>query len=81
MALYFGDQLVSLTSVNSSGTAPTDVIQHADIPDYVKVKALSVATKGVINIAKVTGDVIITAAAVKMRHIQILFPQRQIVPA
>lgn len=45
MALYFGDQLVSLTSVNSSGTAPTDVIQHADIPDYVKAKALSVATK------------------------------------
>lgn len=34
MALYFGDQPVSLTSVNSGEeTAPADVIQHADIPD------------------------------------------------
>lgn len=46
MALYFGDQPVSLTSVNSGEeTAPADVIQHADIPDYVKTAALEVAKK------------------------------------
>lgn len=46
MALYFGDQSVSLTSVNSGSTNASDKIgTTADIPNYVKAEALSVATK------------------------------------
>lgn len=46
MALYFGDQSVSLTSVNIGSTNTSDKIgTAADIPNYVKAEALSVATK------------------------------------
>ena len=44
MALYLGSSNVSLTS-GGGGVASADVIQHIDIPDYVKAAALEVAKK------------------------------------